>query len=241
MNQASFFIEKKALFGGYPTHKEIKELKDEGVVWFVDLTADNERNTKAYSHLVDNWISYPIKDRHVPEDKKKFTVFLFIIQMVLESLKPGEKIYLHCRGGHGRSSLVIACFLGLILRIPPDESLKLVKEYHMLRPNLRSKWLIRWPLSVQQQRFVVNFFGSMYLYSNFRLQEKAKVEDTKLTKMHYFKTMLILNFYLHQNPTILEVLLNSGLKKIEGEGIISIILQELRSYILYSYAKKFFE
>lgn len=254
MDQASFFIEKKALFGGYPNHEQIIELKEEGVVWFVDLTHKDEENIKLYSHAVSNWLNYPIKDGHIPENRKKFTVFLLLIQMIVQSLKPGEKLYLHCRGGHGRSSLVIACFLGMWLNISATESLNLVREYHALRPNLRSKWLTRWPLNIKQQKFVSVFFGSLYLYSNFDNPYVAGYGCYAPTdygvnnsySIHYerskfFRSMVILNFYLHQNPTMLEVLLNSGFKKIEGEGITSIMLQKLRFYILYFQAKKIFD
>lgn len=237
MNQASFFIEKKALFGGYPNQKQIIELQEEGVTWFIDLTNSNEKNIKIYSHLVNNWINYPIKDGHIPEDKKKFMIFLLLLQMVMESLKPGEKIYLHCRGGHGRSSLVIACFLSMVFNIPPLDGLNLTKECHALRPNLRSKWLVGWPLSLKQRKFVESFFGSIYFHSNFQ-EEKIK-EIT--TKTEFFRYMIILNLYLHQHNSILEVLLNSGLKTIKGEGTISVMLQELRFYILYAKAKKIFE
>lgn len=165
MNQASFFIEKKALFGGYPNHNQIVELVEEGVVWFIDLTHCDERNIKVYSHLVNNWVNFPIKDRHVPENNKNFLIFLLIIQMVLESLKSGEKIYLHCRGGHGRSSLVISCFLGMVLKLPPFDSLNMVRRYHSRRPNLSPKWCyLRWPLSLKQRKFVETFFGSTNLY-----------------------------------------------------------------------------
>lgn len=237
MNQASFFIEKKALFGGYPNHKQIIELQEEGVAWFIDLTNSNEKNIKIYSHLVNNWINYPIKDKHIPENKKNFMIFLLLLQMVMESLKPNEKIYLHCRGGHGRSTLVIACFLSMVFNISPLDSLNLAKEYHTLRPNLRSKWLVGWPLSLKQRKFVESFFGSIYFYSNFQ-EEKIK-EIT--TKTEFFRYMIILNLYLHRHNSILEVLLNSGLKTVKGEGIISVMLQELRFYILYAKAKKIFE
>jgi hypothetical protein len=236
MNQASFFIEKKALFGGYPNHKQIIELQEEGVTWFIDLTNSNEKNIKIYSHLVNNWINYPIKDGHIPEDKKKFVIFLLLLQIVMESLKPGEKIYLHCRGGHGRSTLVIACFLSMVFNIPPLDGLNLAKEYHTLRPNLKSKWLVGWPLSLKQRKFVESFFGSIYFHSNF--QEEIK---EIATKTEFFRYMIILNLYLHQHNSVLEVLLNSGFKTIKGEGTISIMLQELRFYILYAKAKKIFE
>jgi hypothetical protein len=237
MNQASFFIEKKALFGGYPNHNEVIELQKEGVIWFIDLTTSDEKNIKAYSHLINNWINYPIKDGHTPENKKKFLIFLLLIQMVIESLKPGEKIYLHCRGGHGRSSLVIACFLTMVFNIPPLVGLNLTKSYHILRPNLKSKWLFRSPLSLKQRKFVESFFGSIYFHSNF---QREKIKEIA-TKTDFFRYMIILNLYLHQHQSILEVLLNSGLKTIKGEGIISFMLQELRFYILYFKAKKLFD
>lgn len=235
MNQASFFIEKKALFGGYPNHKQITQLREEGVVWFIDLTHSTEKNIKSYSHLVPNWINYPIKDRCIPENKKQFLIFLLLIKLVLESLKPGEKIYLHCRGGHGRSNLVISCFLSLILNLPPIESLLMAKQYHSLRPNLKSKWLLGWPLNLKQRKFVESFNGTLYFYSNF------KIDKVITTKAEFFRSTIIINMYLHQDQTMLEVLLNSGLKNIKGEGIISYILQELRFYILYAKAKKIFD
>jgi len=236
MEQASFFIEKKALFGGYPNHQQILQLKNEGVVWFVDLTTSNEKNISAYSHLVNNWINYPIKDGNVPKNKQKFLIFLLIIQMALESLKPGEKLYLHCRGGHGRSSLVIACFLSMIFKLSPFESLNLTKNYHSFRPNLKPKWLYKWPLSLKQRNFVENFFGPIHFCSNF-----TKIKEEITTKTQFFKYMVFLNFYLHQHSDMLETLLNSGLKTIKGEGITSVMLQELRLYILYSKAKKIFD
>lgn len=246
MNQASFFIEKKALFGGYPNHYQILELQNEGVTWFIDLTHSNEKNIKVYSDLVDNWINFPIKDGSIPSDKKKFTIFLILIQMVLESLKPGEKLYLHCRGGHGRSSLVIACFLGHTFGLSAIESLALARQLHSTRPNLKSKWLTRWPLNQKQRNFVENFFGTFYLYSGYRLKLTVDSNGKKYpkefsSKSEFFRYIIALNFYLHQHPFILETLLNSGMKKIFGEGIVSQILQELRFFILYNKAKKLFD
>jgi protein-tyrosine phosphatase len=236
MNQASFFIEKKALFGGYPNHCQILELQREGVKWFIDLTHNNEKNIRVYSNLVDNWINFPIKDGFIPTDKKKFTIFLILIQMVLESLKPGEKLYLHCRGGHGRSSLVIACFLGYSLNLPPLESLELTRYIHSTRPNLRKRWLERCPLNLKQKLFVENFFGKFYMYSGYRYSK-----NTTINKNGFFRYIVALNFYLYQNPIILDTLLNSGMKKIMGEDVTSQILQELRFILFYNKAKKLFD
>lgn len=242
MNQASFFIEKKALFGGYLSHDQVLELKSEGVVWFIDLTCKDERNVTKYSHLVSNWVNYPIKDRGVPENRKKFAIFLFIIQLIVDSLKTGEKIYLHCRGGHGRSCLVVACFLGLVLNISASESLKLTTEYHILRPGLRTKWLTTSPFNSDQTNFVENYFGSLYLYTHFKLIDSHQDDDSQCPEddSRHGKYVRLM-FYLRKNPAVLETLLNSGMKQIMGEGFTSIMLQDLRMYILYFQAKKIFD
>jgi hypothetical protein len=125
----------------------------------------------------------------------------------------------------------------MVFNIPVADSLNLTRDYHALRPNLNPKWLIGWPLSLKQRKFIECFFGSLCLHSNFN---DSKIKDIS-TKTEFFRYMIILNLYLHQHTSVLEVLLNSGLKTIKGEGILSCMLQELRFYVLYSKAKKIFD
>jgi hypothetical protein len=278
MIKAAFFIDKIALFGGYPNVYEIEYLRVLGVKWFVDLTHTDEKNISDYSYLVDNWINYPIKDGHVPENKKTFSVFLLVVQTILESLKPGEKMYLHCRGGHGRSSLVAACILSLVTQISTKESLEKIRKCHDLRPELSKKWLgCKSPMSTAQRKYVEGYFGHLWLDSGLSLkmvelggfgrpgpvvatarrgevaefptfeaslEARGSALDNSESKDHVFtggdflKHLCILNYYLHQNWVVLETILNSGLKKLVGEGLVSVMLQTLRGVILQSIAKK---
>lgn len=245
MIKASFFIDKKALFGGYPNMYEVQYLQAFGVKWFVDLTHTDEKNIFLYNYLVDNWINYPIQDGHVPENKKTFTIFLLMIKMILESLKPGEKIYLHCRGGHGRSSLVAACILCLVTQIPTEESLERVKICHNMRPALRHKWLIcKSPMNAAQRKYVESYFGHLWLDSGLlpkmaqRDKSRAVVDESQDAVGDFLKRLCILNYYLHQNRVVLEIILNSGLKKLVGEGLVSVMLQTLRGVLLQAIAKK---
>lgn len=300
MIKASFFIDKKALFGGYPNIDEIEYLRALGVKWFVDLTHTDEKHISDYSCLVDNWINYPIKDGHVPENKKTFSIFLLMIQTILESLKPGEKMYLHCRGGHGRSSLVAACILSLVTQISTKESLEKIRKCHDLRPELSKKWLGCTPMSSAQRKYVEGYFGHLWLDSGlsskmaeldgsvlsarratpsawgfgtfasldgpkarFAVSRPLAVIDLRsaprsgeapisgasleardsasldvFTGGDFLKRLCILNYYLHQNWVVLETVLNSGLKKLVGEGLVSVMLQTLRGVLLQSIAKK---
>lgn len=254
MIKASFFIEKKALFGGYPNVYEIEYLRALGVKWFVDLTHTDEKNISDYSYLVDNWINYPIKDGHVPENKKTFSVFLLMLQTILEGLKPGEKMYLHCRGGHGRSSLVAACILSLVTQISTKDSLEKIRKCHDLRPELSKKWLgCKSPMNAAQRKYVEGYFGHLWLDSGLSHElpsgplyggpsmwaegPRSAVTD----RVDFLKRLCILNYYLHQNWDVLETILNSGLKKLVGEGLVSVMLQMLRGVLLQSIAKKLLE
>jgi protein-tyrosine phosphatase len=55
-----------------------------------------------------NWLSYPIRDVHVPADVKTFRAF---VAGLADRLRAGEQIGLHCRGSIGRAPLTAACAL----------------------------------------------------------------------------------------------------------------------------------
>ena len=55
-----------------------------------------------------HFLSYPIKDRTTPPQKKEFNIF---VQNLAERLRAGETIGVHCRGCIGRSTVVTASTL----------------------------------------------------------------------------------------------------------------------------------
>ena len=64
MEFCSYFIKEKALFGGYPTNNSKNELKEQGVMVFVDLTTEQERENLEKYFLDDElfYINYPIEE-----------------------------------------------------------------------------------------------------------------------------------------------------------------------------------
>jgi hypothetical protein len=232
MNQAAFFIPNKALFGGYPTRKQIKDLKQAGVTWFIDLTHWSDTRIVPYNELVDRWLNYPIEDESVPQSPKKFLIFLSMIRIILNRLETNEKIYLHCRGGHGRSVLVVSCILSLMNNTTARAGIFAAGTFHLARPELSSRWRNgKFPLSSAQIEFIENFFGQLYMYSNF-------VSDANITagSPEFFRHLLELQYYLNKDKVALDTLLNSGCKTIMGEGHISVALQHLRHYLLHQKA-----
>ena len=121
MERCSYFIENKALFGSYPTQETVNYLETMGVVCFVDLTNKDETNITKYSTKVE-YVNYPILDRKIPLNWKTFAKLILDCCEKIKQLKVGEKIYIHCKGGHGRSGILVACILCYYNNLSVEES-----------------------------------------------------------------------------------------------------------------------
>jgi predicted NAD-dependent protein-ADP-ribosyltransferase YbiA (DUF1768 family)/protein-tyrosine phosphatase len=181
MDTCSYFIKDKALFGSYPTQETVELLEKEGVRCFIDLT-NQEEYQKMFYNLVPYFtkykvIKYPIVDRRTPMDYKSFAQLIIEICSIIEKLGPNEKIYLHCRGGHGRSGILVACIYCFYFGIRSEDALLYTSICHSNRKIMNEKWRnIGSPQGKHQKDFVHNFFrvlkykGENYL-SNFSNHE----------------------------------------------------------------------
>ena len=163
MEFASYFIKDKAWFGTYPTNQQVKELEILGVKYFIDLTCKNE-NVIKYSTKY-SIINYPILDRSIPNNIKKFCQFIVKISNIINK---NINIYIHCRGGHGRSGLVVACLLSYLYDYLPEKSLNLTNLYHNNRIKMRNIWRkLGSPQTREQKTFVYKLFKPLYFYRAF--------------------------------------------------------------------------
>jgi ribA/ribD-fused uncharacterized protein len=165
MERASYFIKDRAIFGSFPTQKAVDELENKGVKFFVNLTYNYEKKITPYV-TKHNYITFPISDRRVPQDWKEFARFLIrISDIILKQLKNGELLYIHCKGGHGRSGVVVASLLCYIFRMTPEQALEHTTKYHSKRSVMREKWRkLGSPQTIQQKNFVHKFFDPLHFY-----------------------------------------------------------------------------
>jgi protein tyrosine phosphatase len=161
MDRSSYFIKDKALFGSFPTKDAVAELEKEGVRYFIDLTFPDENNITPYFTKY-MYISFPIKDRYYPENKSEFTEFILKIAHIIVNLNGDEKIYIHCKGGHGRSGIVVSILLYHLFNLTPENALEHTKKSHNNRLVMRDKWRkIGSPQTYYQKVFVHNFCNSL--------------------------------------------------------------------------------
>lgn len=168
MDNCSYFIKNKAIFGSYPTQESLKELEEHGVRYFIDLTYKGEKKIIPYKTRY-NYISFPIKDRFVPTNWKLFAGFIIYLSNIITNLPQNEKLYINCKAGHGRSGIVVACLLCYMFDISPQTSLYLTNKYHGNRKVMKDKWRkIGSPQTYTQKMFVMKFFDPLYFYKAYK-------------------------------------------------------------------------
>ena len=171
MEFCSYFIKDKALFGSYPTIKSADELKKENVLVFVDLTCEEEKtNLEKYYSLEDIlYLSYPIQDRKYPVNAQHFSLFIMLLASTIKKLPNNKKIYIHCKGGHGRAGIVVACLLCFMYNMIPETALDLTTQYHDERKTMRAKWRkLGSPQTKSQKGFVIRICKPLHFYKAYK-------------------------------------------------------------------------
>ena len=118
-----------------------------GVTLFVDLTEEGE--LAPYDHLLEGTgtrhVRMPVRDFGVPaRERARETVAL-----VRTALDEGEVVYVHCRGGAGRTGTIVGCLL-VEQGTPPNAAIEHIAR---LREGLdRGEW--RSPETSEQRAFI---------------------------------------------------------------------------------------
>lgn len=165
MDNASYFFNDKALFGSFPKQEHVEELEQNGVRFFVDLTYSDEKKIQKYTTKY-KYINYPIKDRKAPFNIKSFVLLIKQILKIINT--QNDKIYIHCRAGHSRSSLIVASLLCILKGCEVDKSIALTRECHNKRKNLKEKWKRIPHLSSSQIRFIYKIFDNVFFFRAYK-------------------------------------------------------------------------
>uniref|UniRef100_A0A6C0LW24 Tyrosine specific protein phosphatases domain-containing protein n=1 Tax=viral metagenome TaxID=1070528 RepID=A0A6C0LW24_9ZZZZ len=168
MERSSYFIKNRAMFGSFPTQEAVEELEQNGVRYFVNLTYSHERRITPYKTKY-NYISFPIKDHQVPEDSREFSMFIITLSEIIHEMEDNHLIYIHCKGGHGRSGIVVASLLSTIFGMNSYQSLELTSVYHNNRKSMREKWRkMGSPQSCYQKNFVHMLYKPIFFFKAYK-------------------------------------------------------------------------
>lgn len=102
----------------------LRELADQGVTLFLDLTQDGE--LEPYAHLVEppgRRLSAPIRDLSVPSSE----ALVATLDAIDAELAAGGAVFVHCWAGCGRTGVVVGCWL-VRHGATPEEALARIAE-----------------------------------------------------------------------------------------------------------------
>lgn len=158
----SALITDRVYFGGYPSEGVLSHLEREQFTHIVNLTIDDEM--AAYRSLSMLMYEYPIPDHGVPRDPLEYCEFLCFLRRLCVS-DNGEKIYIHCRGGHGRSSMIcVSLWMLLHSDMELQPCIAHVNQCHVTRKVLSDKWRNkRIPFNHHQSAFLHKIHRTIFL------------------------------------------------------------------------------
>ena len=145
-------VNDKIYFGKYPDENILEALKELNVKLIIDLThfTDNLSKYPSIEHI--KRIEFPIVDMGIQEDELTLQYVMFIKSLFLNGDNP---IYIHCRGGHGRSGVITCLLYGLLYDKSAEESLEAIKEAHDNRKQMSRRMRILGSPQTQEQKFQV--------------------------------------------------------------------------------------
>lgn len=121
-----------------------------GITCFFDLTTFENAKYKNTLSCRQNYFRFPIMDRDVPSS---FNDMHDIIIALCSELEKGEKIYLHCHGGRGRTGTVAACYFAY--RYDLDGVDSLLRLGMCYRGCLKDRLGLPIPETLKQTAFII--------------------------------------------------------------------------------------
>lgn len=153
-NFSAGLLDGAVRFGKYPTDDEVLLLRHNGYNIFLDLCPSNFTTWIPYNKDGLYYNSLPIIDR--TPNVGDLTIFRTYMTQLIAAVQQGHKLYIHCRGGHGRSAMVAAIIYGKLTNNASQTCLLTVKEAHKLRTEMKPKYRkMGAPQTAVQKKFVV--------------------------------------------------------------------------------------
>jgi protein-tyrosine phosphatase len=124
---------------------------------FLDLTEEGEHRLEPYDDILRDeaarlvrtatHIRVQISDLHAGS----FEEVASILEVTEKYLSAHEAVYLYCWGGHGRTGMVVGCYL--VQQLRPDQALNRLAQLHQ---EMSDGWIPS-PQSEEQRQMALNW------------------------------------------------------------------------------------
>jgi len=124
------------------------------------------------------WRHLPIDDGEAAPDDD---ILEDLVCVLLDDVKAGRVLYVHCWGGHGRTGIVAALTLAVLYSLPLSETFKRIQAYHDCRVDPQD---MKSPSTVVQRTQVKRLLHKWLLQSE---ESTANVAEPSLEKSANFE------------------------------------------------------
>ena len=129
-------VTSKIYFGKYVDREVENELISANVSVIVDVTHSFDRLIPYTISFESDIIKFPIVDMETACDED----MIAFINFLCDYLNSGHVIYIHCKGGHGRSAVVAALLYGIYYRKIACQALSDIYIAHQKRRIMKRQW-----------------------------------------------------------------------------------------------------
>lgn len=166
-------------FGAYPSPECIEHLVDQKFDYLVNLTVYQEKNLNAYEKPPITVLYYPIKDNNVPHNWENFS---YLVVWLCKLLEEGKRIFIHCKGGHGRSCLLVTCIIYYLSdHMNAREAIEHTVHIHNQRTDMSIRWKgIKSPFSKSQYIFLYKFLNPICILKSYNTGYQAGFSGSSL-------------------------------------------------------------
>ncbi len=163
----SYKVDERIYAGEYPAtsnavlgRREAARFTKFGITHFIDLTEAGELSP--YNQWLPancTYTRFPIKDCDTPTSMEGVTEML---KGIIETIKSSvnAKVYIHCRGGIGRTGTIVGCYYALLLK-DFTASMNLLERQFSQCPKSAFR---RTPETLKQRQFIMRYAD--YVSSN---------------------------------------------------------------------------
>lgn len=130
---------------GQPLASEFTWLKEHGWKSIVNLRMDNEYEELSddsalpgFKDLNFNYLRLPIPDGGVPSDEQSMEFLKFVTD------PQNQPVHIHCRGGYGRTSALVALYRYSIKRWPMEKAIEESRSFNEGMNDDQKAWLEKW-------------------------------------------------------------------------------------------------
>ncbi len=156
----SYKVDERIYAGEYPAtsnealgRKELARFTNFGITHFIDLTESGELSPY-FQWLPKNctYIRHSIKDCSTPSSLHEVTELLESITDIIKKDK-SAKIYIHCRGGIGRTGTIVGCYYAMLLKSYALADNILQKQFSECPKSAYRKT----PETLEQRQFIMRY------------------------------------------------------------------------------------